>query len=164
MSGKNSHFSVGECRALILQTDVRGRSSTSSLRGRPPNFFTRVAELNHSNSSPLEGWCHTTFPTPFHGPLSSVEQLLRFLRTGSLWPRAGSSGWTPFGNGKNGTVNKWVFSSRFGPIFLNHIPPQPSTTYTPCAMPAVSPFPRAVRAVLWTERRICAVEGGCSGW
>jgi len=42
---------------------------------------------------------------------------------------------------------KWVFrpmfipfSSHFCPIFLNHTPPQPSTTHIPCAMLSISPF------------------------
>ena len=33
------------------------------------------------------------------------------------------------------------FSARLRPIFLNHIPPQPSTTHIPCAMPVISPSP-----------------------
>ena len=33
------------------------------------------------------------------------------------------------------------FFSHFGPTFLNHIPPQPSTTHILCAMPVISSFP-----------------------
>ena len=45
-------------------------------------------------------------------------------------------------NGGNGNVKSWYFvpfSSHFCPIFLNHIPPQPSTTHILCTMPAITP-------------------------
>ena len=44
-------------------------------------------------------------------------------------------------NGNDGTV-KNGFLSHFWPIFLNHIPPQPSITHIPCTMLATPPpFP-----------------------
>ena len=56
-------------------------------------------------------------------------------------------------NGESGTVKNGYFVpfspiflpflSHFcsQPIFLNHIPPQPSTTHIPCAMPAIFLLP-----------------------
>ena len=44
--------------------------------------------------------------------------------------------------------DKWVFRpfflpffSGFPPIVFNNVPPQPSTTHIPCAMPGISPAP-----------------------
>ena len=86
------------------------------------------------------GECRGVTKIPIFPSVSAVSWLFQRGSVGNIFDLRE--------NGKRGTVKKWVFRFifffifvHFSPVFLNHIPPQPSTTHVPCAMPDIPPFP-----------------------